>query len=142
MSDLITNDPGLSVYFKAVVDGVQLGDWTTCSGLGISIEHEPRSDTAMSFVMAHLPGKVTFNNITLGRPISPDTDKVVAWITSFAMLPVPTAAQITALDPMGNEIITFNLWGVVPIRWTGPSFDAASLKVAEEQLELAFQGFL
>ena len=142
MSDLIANEPGLSVYFKAEIDGLNLGDWTTCTGLGISINSEARGDTALSFLMHHLPGQTRFNNVTFGRPISPATDTVVSWISSFAMMPIPTVAQITALDTMGNTIITFSLVGVIPVKWTGPSFDAASLKVAEEQLEIAYKGFL
>ena len=142
MSDLVTNDPGLSVYFSVEVDGVELGDWTTCSGMGISIQAESRGDTALSFVMHHLPGHVTFSNIVLGRPISPDTEKVVNWISSFALMPVPTLAHVRALDPTGKLIVEWNLFGVIPVRWTGPSFDAASLKIAEEQLELAYKGFL
>lgn len=142
MSDLVTNDPGLSVYFGIEVDGVDLGDWTTCSGLSISISAESRTDTAMSFVMHHLPGHVSFGNITLGRPISPDTEKVVNWVSAFAMMPVPTAAQIKAMDPAGGIIMTWNLFGVIPVKWTGPDFDASSLKIAEEKLELAFKGFL
>lgn len=142
MSDLIANDPGLSVYFSVEVDGADLGDWTTCSGLGIQIETQSRGDTAMSFVMHHLPGHVSFTNLVLGRPISPDTEKAVKWITSFAMMPVPTLAQVKALDPAGGLIVAWNLFGVIPVKWTGPSFDATSLRIAEEQLELAYKGFL
>ncbi len=142
MSDLIANDPGLSVYFSVEVDGADLGDWTTCSGLGIHIETQSRGDTAMSFVMHHLPGHVSFSNLVLGRPISPHTEKVVNWITSFAMMPMPTLAQVKALDPAGGLIVAWNLFGVIPVKWTGPSFDATSLRIAEEQLELAYKGFL
>jgi phage tail-like protein len=133
---------GLSVYFKAEIDGLRLGDWTTCHGLGISIDTQPRGDTAMSFLMHHLPGSVKFDHVTLGRPVSPETDTVVSWISAFSMMPIPTVAQITAMDTDGTDIMTFALVGVIPVRWTGPSFDASSLKVAEEQLTIAYKGFL
>jgi phage tail-like protein len=142
MPDLVTNDPGLSVYFSVDVDGVELGAWTTCTGLGIEIETEGRTDTAMSFLMNQIPGRTKYTNLTLGRPVSPDTAKVMAWITGYATLPVPTAAEVKALDPQGGTIMTWDLLGVVPVKWTGPSFDAAQLQVATEQLELAYQGFL
>lgn len=142
MSDLITNDPGLSVYFAVEVDGVNLGAWTTCSGLGIEIESEPRTDSAMTVLMHHLPGRVKYTNLMLGRPVSPETAKVISWITAFTTLPVPTAAEVRALDPMGGTIMTWSLFGVRPIKWTGPSFDAAQLSVAKEELELSYQGFL
>jgi phage tail-like protein len=137
-----TLDPGISVFFTVEIDGVELGSWTTCSGLGISMASTPRGDSAMSFWMHHIPGHVTYNNITLGRPVSPDTVKIMTWMNSFSLLPIPTAAAITAQDPMGGTIMTWSLWGVIPVRWTGPSFDAASPRVATEQIEIAFQGFL
>jgi phage tail-like protein len=142
VSDLLSQDPGLSVFFRCEVDGVDLGDWTTCTGLGISIQSEVRTDSAMAFLQHHLPGRVTFDNITLTRPISSETDRIVSWVSGFALMPVPTVAQITALSPERKPIITFNLMGVIPVRWTGPSFDAASLQIAEEKLELAFKGFM
>ncbi|MDQ6782995.1 MAG: phage tail protein [Actinomycetota bacterium] len=142
MPDLVTNDPGLSVYFSVDVDGVELGAWTTCSGLGIEIETEARTDTAMSFMMHQIPGRTKYTNLVLGRPVSPDTARVMAWITSFAAMPLSTSAQVNALDPEGGLIMTWQLMGVVPVKWTGPSFDAAQLQIATEQLELAYQGFL
>lgn len=142
MSDLVTNDPGLSVYFSVDIDGVDLGAWTTCSGLGVEIETEGRADSSLSFMMHQLSGRLKYTNLTLGRPVSPDSQKVLAWLTSFSQLPVATAAQVTAYDTQGGTIMTWQLMGVVPVKWTGPSFDAAQLSVATEQLEIAYQGFL
>ena len=123
------------------MDGVDIGSWTTCSGLGMEIETQARGDTAMSFLMHHLPGHLKYTNLVLGRPVSPGTAKVLAWISAFHVLPMPTAAQVTALDPAGGMVMTWSLLGVTPVKWTGPSFDAAQLQVAHEQLELAYQAF-
>jgi phage tail-like protein len=142
MSDLITNDPGLSVYFRIEIDSVDLGAWTTCSGLGLEIETQGRGDSAMSFLMHHLPGHLQYTHLVLGRPVSPDTAKVLAWISAFQMMPVPTSGQVTALGPGGEVVMTWELHGVTPVKWTGPSFDASQLQVAQEQLELAYQAFL
>ena len=137
-----TQDPAISVFFTVEIDGVDLGSWTTCSGIGVSMEHQARTDSALGFWMSHIPGAVSYSNITLGRPVSPDTARVMAWMNSFATLPIPTAAQVTAQDPMGGTVMTWSLWGVIPVRWTGPSFDAANPQVAMEQIEIAYQGFL
>lgn len=135
-------DPGISVFFSCEIDAIDLGSWTTCSGLGISMESTARGDSALSFWMHHLHGHTTYSNVTLSRPVSPDTDKIITWMSGFSLLPTPTVAQINALDPMGSIIFTWSLWGVRPVKWTGPSFDASSPKVATEQLEIAYQGFL
>jgi phage tail-like protein len=141
MADLVSSDPGISVYFSVEVDGFSIGSWTTCSGLGMEIETEHRGDTAMSFVMHHLPGHLKYTNLVLGRPVSPESAQVIAWINAFHMLPVATAAQVTALDSTHGTIMSWQLLGVTPVKWTGPSFDASQLQIAHEQLELAYQAF-
>lgn len=142
MADFVTDAPGLSVYFSVDIDGVDLGAWTTCSGLGIEIETEGRADSSLSFMMNQLSGRLKYTNLTLGRPVSQDSDKVMAWLTSFAQMPAPTSASVTAYDTSGAPIMSWQLIGVVPVKWTGPSFDAGQLSVATEQLEIAYQGFL
>ncbi len=141
MGDAVTDDPAVSVFFSVELDGIDIGSWTTCSGLGMEIETEQRGDTAMSFVMHHLPGQLKYTNLVLGRPVSPDTAKVLTWISAFHMLPTPTQAQVTAMDSTGGTIMSWDLLGVTPVKWTGPSFDAAQLQIAHEQLELAYQSF-
>jgi phage tail-like protein len=142
MADPVSTHPAISVYFSVEVDGVDLGSWITCSGLGMEIDTQARGDSAMTFVMHHLPGHLKYSHLVLGRPVSPDTSKVMAWISAFHLLPVPTAAQVTALDPAGHTVISWQLFGVTPVKWTGPSFDAAQVQIAKEQLELAYMGFL
>lgn len=138
----VTSDPGLSVFFSADIDGVNLGTWVTCTGLGIEVETEPRTEGAMSFLMHQVSGRLKYTNLVLGRPVSADTAKVMTWLATFSVLPVTTSAEVKALDAGGTTLMTWDLFGVVPVRWTGPSFDAGSLSVATETLELAYQGFL
>jgi phage tail-like protein len=142
VSDFITDAPGLSVYFSVDIDGVDLGSWTTCSGLGIEIETEGRADSSLSFMMNQLSGRLKYTNLSLGRPVSQDSRKVMAWLTAFAQMPAATSASVTAYDTSGSTIMSWQLLGVVPVKWTGPSFDAGQLSVATEQLEIAYQGFL
>jgi len=50
--------------------------------------------------------------------------------------------EISALDPEGQAIVTWNLEGIYPVRWSGPSLDIGNNQVATETLELAHNGFL
>lgn len=138
----ITGDPALSVFFSCDVDGVDLGTWVTCTGLGIEVETEPRTEGAMGFLMHQFSGRLKYTNLVLSRPVSADTAKVMTWLATFSVLPLTTSAEVKAYDTNGTALMTWDLFGVVPVRWTGPSFDAASLSVATETLELAYQGFL
>ena len=51
-------------------------------------------------------------------------------------------AEIAALDTEGKPIATWNLEGVFPVKWNGPSLDIGANQVATETLELAHNGFL
>lgn len=137
-----TLDPGLSVFFEISIDQALLGPWSKCTGLGVELEVDSRTDGAMGLFMHQLTGRFKYTNLQLSRPICAETSMVMAWISTFTMLGSGTTATITALDPAGKTILSWDLYGVVPVRWTGPEFDINSLQVATETLELAYQGFL
>ena len=52
-----------------------------------------------------------------------------------------SSGVITAMDSRGDPVLSWELTGVLPVRWTGPSLNADSSKVAIETLELAHHGF-
>jgi phage tail-like protein len=138
-----TDEVSVSLYFTITLDSVDLGAWATCSGLGIEIETEGREEGALGLFMHQLTGRFRYTNLTLSRPVSKLTNATMAWLSQFALAPMPTTAQVEALDPSASHsVMTWSLYGVVPVRWTGPSFDAQSPQVATETLELAHQGFL
>jgi phage tail-like protein len=47
--------------------------------------------------------------------------------------------SITACMAGGEDITTWNLAGVVPIKWSGPTLDVMSNNVATETLEITYQ---
>jgi phage tail-like protein len=53
-----------------------------------------------------------------------------------------TTAEITALLPNGQELTTWKLTGVIPVRWSAPDFSTDSAKLALETFEIAHHGFL
>jgi phage tail-like protein len=141
-ADAVNDNPAFAVFFSVSIDGLDLGSWTTLSGLSMKIETTNRGETAMTFFQHHLPGSMSYGNVQLSRPVSPDTEKVLAWLSAYHMLPTPLTAVINCLDQTGTPVVTFNLIGVTPVGWTGPSMDAAQPSVAKETLELAHMGFM
>jgi phage tail-like protein len=51
-------------------------------------------------------------------------------------------ATITARTGDGDVVASWSLEGVIPVRWTGPSLNVDSPKVATETIEIAHHGFL
>lgn len=132
----------MSTYFTAEIDGASLGAWDSVNGLGIKISMESRESGGIGTAMAQLPGRYSYTNIQLKRPVCPATKDVMKWLNKFAQHARPCTAVITSLDADGKTIYAWNLDGVVPAAWTGPSFDIASNALATETLELAYKGFL
>jgi phage tail-like protein len=138
----LTSNPGISVFFTVSLDVVDLGMWSKMSGLGMTIATTDRPDTAMSFFQHHLPGHMTYSNIVLERPVSADTATVMNWVSAYHMLPVPTAAEIQCVDQSGSVVMSWDLLGVTPVSWKGPSMDVYANNVATEVLTLAHMGFM
>lgn len=138
----MTTSVGLSVFFTVTLDAVDLGYWSKISGLGMSISTTDRGETAMNFFQHHLPAHLTYDKITLERPVSPNSVNIMNWISAYHMLPVPSTGQICCLGDGGEIIMTWEMIGITPVSYKGPSFDAASTSPAVEQLTIQHMGFL
>lgn len=135
-------DPGIAVFFSLTIDGVDLGTFSTCSGLGVELKIDQRAEGGTGDFVNQLPGRFEYPPITLTRPVGPDSAKIASWLSANAQQVQPKTAELAALDPQGNQVYAWSLQGVLPKRWTGPSFDVSQPQVAMETLELAHQGFL
>jgi phage tail-like protein len=134
--------PAITVFFSVTVDTVPLGNWTKMSGLGMQIATVDRSDTAMTFFQHHLPGAITYNDIVLERQVSADTSLSMNWFSTYHMVPIPVTAQIVCLDGQHQPIYMWELLGVTPRAWKGPSFDAGGPAVSTETLTISHMGFV
>ena len=134
----------ISVFFTVTIDTVDLGAWSKCTGLGMSISYDERNESNMSYLQHHLPGHLVYDKITLERPLTRDCQSVLSWFSAFHMLPIPTSAQITCVDQAGGLLMSWELTGVTPHTWKGPTLDASAgtAVIATEQLTFHHQGFL
>jgi phage tail-like protein len=134
---------GLGLRFKVTIDGYgSLGNWTKCEGLSVEFEIHEYKEGGLNDYVHRLPGRAKYKNIKLTRPIDGDSPAVADWLASVKPSQSRQTAQIAVLDAEGETVSEWNLQGVFPARWTGPSLDASSSTVAIEQLELAHNGFM
>ncbi len=137
-----TLDPVASIYFSLEIDNVDLGVFTTCSGLGMELQITQREEGGGGIFVHQLPGRFRYTNLQVTRPIGIDTQKTMAWFASMAAGVSISTARLAALDPGGKIAYSWDLLGVLPARWTGPSFDAANPQPATETLELAYNAIM
>ena len=133
----------VTVFFIVTIDTVELGAWAKCSGLGMKIGSQDRKESGMTLFEHNLPGNLHYEHITLERPATSDSRAVMSWFMSYHMLPIPTSGAITCMGEEGAPIMSWELTGITPVSWTGPSFDASSpANFGTEKLTFAHMGFL
>ncbi|MET0145826.1 MAG: phage tail protein [Ilumatobacteraceae bacterium] len=136
------SDTAVSVYFEVNVDGFDLGPFTGCDGLGCEVVMEQREEGGLNTYVHQLPGRIKYTNVKLTRPVTSDTAKIAVWLASLDRVVKRTHAQIIVKNHDARPVFAWNLSGVVPVRWQGPSLSVDSPKIATETLELAHHGFL
>lgn len=132
-------EPALSLTYKCTIDGIiPLGTWTKIEGLAFSHEVVEYREGGMNSHMRKLVGPVKYENVRLSRPVDSDSQLIYIWLAANLVKIVPQTMSIMALDSAGTEVTQWNLAGVVPVKWSGPSLDINGNQVAMETLELAY----
>jgi phage tail-like protein len=134
-------DPGSTIFFTLTIDGEDLGTFNGCEGLSSTVEIEQRQEGGNNGFVWQLPTRVTFSHIRLTRPLTAETSKVAAWISSVTTGISRPTAQIAALRANGSEAARWGLIDVLPVSWQGPQLDPSGPAVATEVLEIAHHGF-
>jgi phage tail-like protein len=132
--------PAVTVCFGVSIDDDDLGAFTSCEGLGMEIVLEQREEGGNNGFVWQIPTKIKYPNIKLSRPICDDTSQVIGWLTSMTTGVSVRNAAIKAMTADGSVVASWGLAGVIPVRWTGPSLNLDSPKVAMETLEIAHHG--
>ncbi|TDN93067.1 phage tail protein [Microbacterium sp. BK668] len=136
-----SKDWALTVSYEVKLDEAILGAFATCEGLGIEVVLETREEGGNNAYPWQFPTRLKYPNVKLTRPLSADAEKTVQWITGFIDSAKRVNGVITAKNSAGKAVLHWELTDVVPVRWTGPSLNTDSSKVAVETLELAHHGF-
>ncbi|MGB3256778.1 MAG: phage tail protein [Ornithinimicrobium sp.] len=134
-------EPPVTTCWRVSIDGHALGSFISCEGLGLEVVLEQREEGGNNGFIWQIPTRIKFSNIKLSRPVCKDTKNVLQWLAGMALKVESQTASIQAMTADNNCVVDWSLSGVVPVRWTGPSLNADSPKVATETIELAHHGF-
>ncbi|OFE15409.1 phage tail protein [Humibacillus sp. DSM 29435] len=132
----------VSVSFQVKLDDQDLGEFSSCEGLGCEVVLETREEGGNNGFTWQLPTKLRYPNIKLTRPLGRDTEKIVKWLSSIQTGYTRRTGTIVAMRGDGKVIATWGLLDVVPVRWSGPSLNSDQAKVVTETVEIAHHGFI
>ena len=135
-------DPAVSVCFMVEIDKFPLGFFNSCEGLGMEIVMEQREEGGNNTMVWQLPTRMKFTNVKLSRPIGEDSKLLTTWFAGMMNGVTPSTMVISAMNLDKTVVAKWALNGVIPVRWTGPSLNLDSPKVATETLEVAHHGIM
>lgn len=141
MTDL--SAPGLTLRFDVRIDGVAVGVFSGCSGLGAFYEAFEWKEGGDNGTVIRLPGRLSYSNVSLSRPVDADSGRLAAWFAQQRLRPARRTAVITLYDGNSRPVASWTLEGAWPVSYSGPQLTTApnGAAVAVETLELCHQGF-
>ena len=133
-------DPAVNVVYRCTIDGfIPLGIWTKIEGLGFEYQVTEYREGGVNGYTHKILGPCKYTNLRLSRPVDSTSELLMMWLQSNMVAVVPQTMAITAMTMAGEDITTWNLSGVVPVKWSGPSLDIMSNNIATETLEISYQ---
>ncbi len=133
-------DPALSIVYKCTIDGfIPLGIWNKIEGLGFEYAVEKYREGGVNGYEHQIIGPCKYTPLRLSRPVDSDSKWLSMWLQSVMIKIIPQTMAITALSSAGEDITTWNLAGVIPVKWTGPTLDIMGNAVAMETLEVIYE---
>lgn len=141
-------EPPLGSRFLFEVDGVEIGIFSSVTGLQVTSRTEEVVEGGQNGYTYKLPGRLEWPNITFARGLT-DADALFDWMGKVSGEGFAAAGNkltrstgaITAMSNNGQRLRSWSLEGVFPVRWTGPDFGIGSEDPLTEELEIAHHGF-
>lgn len=128
--------------FELIVGTSPLGMFTSCDGLGCHMDVEERREGGLNDRVWQLTSGLHYSNITLSRPLTEESLLIWQWISQQTLKPRRLTSQLIAYLPNHAVMMRWILDGVVPVSWSGPSFNTDQNDPGRETLEIAHNGFL
>ena len=137
-------EPANSLRFDVRIDGMTIGPFTGIDGLAAEYEVKAYEEGGQNGFVHQLPGRLKYTNVKLTRPVDNCSKDLAAWFSTLqrGQGTKRHTAAVVAFNDNREVVAEWNLAGVYPVRYSGPSFSSDSSKVATETLELAHTGFL
>jgi phage tail-like protein len=134
-------DPYLGHNFLVEIDGIICGGFSQVQGLGGSIEVEDHAEGGVNGYVNKVLKAATYPNLVLMHGLT-DLDGLWRWFDDTRNgLVKRRSGTIMLLDDTRLPIMWWDFHDAIPIRWTGPSLDAArDGQVAIESVELVHRG--
>ncbi len=127
--------------FVVEVEGLPPAQFHECTLPTLEVEVEEEKEGGFNQGTHLLPGRVKRGNLTLKRGLGP-ASPFLRWYADVMqgnLGAVRKQVSVTLLDSLGVPVMRWDMIGVYPTKWTGPSLNTSSKDLAIETLELTFE---
>jgi phage tail-like protein len=132
--------PYLTFNFAVEIEGLLVGGFTEVTGLESTIEVEEYREGGVNGFVHKLPGKTSYANLILRHGLT-GVGTLWDWYHHTTEGAIRRRnGTIMLLDARQVPVMWWNFRNALPVRWTGPAFNAASDEVGVEELELVHEG--
>jgi len=124
----------------SLVGDVLLGGFSECSGLEMSLAVHDHEEGGNNGATLRFPGRVTWSNIILKRGLTPNTE---LWNWHYGFVTGTGKRRngvITLMDSLHVPSAIWYFQNGLPVKYTGPTMDAAAKAVAMESVTIAHEG--
>lgn len=141
MADDHRKNPYPSFRFKATINGIAATGFNDISGLTFDTEVQTFREGGFNYGERQLAGPTKYSSrLTLKRGLA-DVDELWSWYSDVMAGTIKRKdIRIILLDQNGNEKWGWSFANACPVKWTGPTLQAAGSQVAFESLELVHDG--
>ncbi len=132
--------PYLTFNFAIELEGLLVGGFTEVNGLESTIEVEEYREGGVNGYTRKLPGRTSYANLVLRHGLT-GIGTLWEWYHRTSEGSIQRRnGTIMLLDARQIPVMWWNFRNALPVRWTGPSFNASSDEVGVEELELVHEG--
>ncbi len=132
--------PFLTFNFAVEIEGLLVGGFSEVDGLQSEVQVEEYREGGVNGFVHQLPGPTSYANLVLRRGLT-GISTLWNWYDSVARGVISRRnGTIVLLDGRHTPVMWWNFRRALPVRWTGPSLNAAGDEVGVESIELAHEG--
>jgi phage tail-like protein len=138
-------DPLVSAWYGVEFQGQVQGAFRECTGLGSNNEvvDYKASGPKGEYIMKKVPGRMTWQPITLKRGI---TDAMDMWkwrqiVEEGKVDEARKNGSIVMFNQQGKEVARWDFVNAWPSKITGPTANANANEIAIEEMEIVHEGY-
>ena len=125
---------------KTVAFDIALGGFSECSGLGMTLQTEDVQEGGQNGYVHKLPTRTTWDTLMLKKGVGTGTD---LWDWHYGFVEGKGVRRDGIVTLLNDLRVPTHIWYFrrgLPVRYLGPSLQAAQSAVAIEQVEIAHEG--